>query len=102
MQPKFTPPQGGFPAVLLCPNCGFDYLHHVRVEVFERKEDEQKGVHVSVANGTAVIDQQLNGNPSSRRHGLRIEFSCEGCSTRPVLTIAQDKGQTHVDFTITE
>jgi hypothetical protein len=102
MQPKFNPPQGGSPAVLLCPNCGFDYLHHYRVEVFERKEDEEKGVHVLVEQGKAVIDQNLSGNPSSRRDGLRIQFACEGCSARPVLTIAQHKGNTHVEFTFTE
>jgi hypothetical protein len=99
MQPKFSPPQGSLPEVLLCPSCGFDHLHHGRIDVYEReKEDAEKGLHVSVERGSAVIDQNLSGNPSSRRDGLRIEFGCEGCSARLVLTIAQSKGQTWLEF----
>ena len=100
MQPKCSPPQGGLPEVLLCPSCGFDHLHHGRVEVFEREgEDKEKGVHVLVDRGSAVIDQNMSGNPSSRRDGLRVEFGCEGCSAQLVLTIAQHKGQTYLEFT---
>lgn len=102
MQPKFTSPEGDSPAVLLCPNCGHDHLRHGRVEVFERDEDEEKGVHVSVERGSALIDQNLSGNPSSRRHGLQVEFGCEGCSARLILKIAQHKGQTHVELMPTE
>jgi hypothetical protein len=98
VQPKFTPPQNGYPATLLCPECGFDHLHHDGVEVFERKEDQEQGLHVTVQDGKATIDQSLTGNPSSRRHGLLVKFWCEGCSIRLVLSVVQHKGQTHVEF----
>lgn len=101
MQPKFTPPQNGFPAILLCPACGFDYLHHDSIEVFERKEDQEQGVHVTVQGGKATVDHDLSGNPSVRRHGFLVRFSCEGCSARSVLSIAQHKGQTHVEMKLT-
>jgi hypothetical protein len=56
--------------------CKFDYLHHDGVEVFERKEDQEEGVHVAVQNGKATFDLALSGNPSSRRHGLLVKFKC--------------------------
>lgn len=98
MQPKFDAYQERCGAELLCPSCGFNYLHHEQVEIFEREEDQEHCIHVSVAEGKATIDTSPAGNPSSRRHGLRIHFSCEGCSARPILTIAQHKGNTLVDF----
>lgn len=98
MQPKFNPPQGGYDAELLCPSCGGSFLHHERVEVFERGEDDEHGIHVLVKDGKAAIDTGLIGNLSARRHGLSIHFSCEGCSSQSVLTLAQHKGNTHVDF----
>lgn len=98
MQPKFNSPQNGYDSELLCPSCSGNHLHHERVEVFERGEDDDKGVHVSVEDGKALIDTSLTGNPSARRHGINIHFSCEGCSAKPVLTLAQHKGNTFVDF----
>lgn len=91
----------GYGAELLCPHCGFNYLHHDRVEVFERGEDAKHGVHVSVADGNATMNTDLAGNPSDRRHGLNVYFWCEGCDAVPVLSIAQHKGVTHVDFNYT-
>lgn len=98
MQPTFNPPGNGYDAELLCPNCNGNFLHHDRVEVFERGEDQEVGVHVVVEDGKAVIDQNLIDNPSGRRHGLSIQFRCEGCSAKLVLTVAQHKGNTFVDF----
>ena len=98
MQPKFNPPQGGYNAELLCPSCGGNFLNQERVEVFGLAEDDKHGVHISVENGKAVFDIGLEGNPSARRHGMVIHFSCEGCSAKPVFTIAQHKGNTHIDF----
>ena len=66
--------------------------------MFERTKDEAKGLHILVELRNAVIDQNLSGNPSARRDGLRVQFRCEGCLATPVLTIAQHKGQTHVMF----
>ena len=98
MQPKFNPPQGGYDAELLCPSCGSNFLNHERVEIFERAEDTNHGIHISVDNGKATFDASLEGNPSARRHGMIIHFSCEGCSAKPILAIAQHKGNTCVDF----
>ena len=98
MQPQFIPPGDGFDSVLLCPSCNSPHLHHWRVEVFERAQDEVKGVHVSVEDGKALIDTSQTGNPSARRHGMAIHFACEVCSGMSVLTLAQHKGNTFVDF----
>lgn len=102
MQPTFDQYFEGYGAELLCPSCGNNYLHHDRVEVFERSEDETQGLHVSVSEGKATLDNALSGNPSARRHGLSIHFWCEGCSTRSVLNIAQHKGNTFIDLVARE
>lgn len=83
---------------LLCPSCGSNYLHHDKVEVFEREDDAETGLHVTVENGKASIDNELESNPSRRRNGIKIHFWCEGCSAKPVLSISQHKGITWVDF----
>jgi hypothetical protein len=88
----------GSGALLECPACGGDYLNHVKIEIFEREEDANTGIHVSVTNDQITTDKDLVGNPSKRRHGLYICFKCEHCSATPVLTIAQHKGNTWVDF----
>jgi len=98
MQPSFGDYSANAGAELLCPNCGFNYLHHDRVEVFECREDADYGVHVIVTDGRAVLDTSLTGNPSSRRHGVKIHFWCEGCAAKPILSIAQHKGMTFVNF----
>ena len=85
--------------VLLCPHCGGTYLHHGKVSIYEREEDQDNGLHVSVERGgTLSVDQDLSGNPSLRRHGLTIQFWCEICKANPELTIVQHKGQTFVQF----
>ena len=33
---------------LVCPACGFNYLHHYRVDVFERREDDDNTLHVTI------------------------------------------------------
>jgi hypothetical protein len=84
---------------LLCPSCGLRYLHHEVIEIYERSEDEEEGLHVTVERGkTLKADTCLKGNPSNRRHGLTIEFSCEGCAHRPKLSISQHKGETYIRF----
>ena len=85
-------------ADLLCPACGNAFLHHESVEVFERTEDADHGLHVTVSGGKSEADTNLAGNPSSRRHGLFVRFSCETCDAVPILTIRQHKGSTVIDF----
>lgn len=98
MIPNFDHYQQGEGAELLCPSCGSNYLHHDLVEVFECEEDATHGVHAILAEGKAIFDTSLKGNPSSRRHGLLIRFWCEGCKATPVLSISQHKGNTYVNF----
>jgi hypothetical protein len=102
MIPKFAKYQSGSGAELLCPACEGTYLHHGTVEVFECGEDAEHGVHVTVSDGKATMDTSLKGNPSSRRHGLKINFWCEQCHATSVLLIKQHKGNTEVDFNILE
>lgn len=82
--------------VLKCPCCRDVFLHHHTVEVFDRREDAARGQHVTVLGGRVGVDDDLTGNPSPRRSGLRIEFFCESCGAEPVLTVAQHKGSTRV------
>ena len=88
--------------LLLCPTCGFYYLHHDRVTTHSRAEDEDEGAAVRVVD---VLDEEEGGgasrpppNPSKRRSGVVIEGWCEGCDQRWMLTLAQHKGQTQIDF----
>jgi len=99
MVPKFEEYQEGIGAELLCPSCGNNNLHHGEVQVFECEEDAEHGVHVTVADGKATMDTSLKGNPSARRHGMTIVFSCEHCKATPALSIKQHKGITYIDFT---
>jgi hypothetical protein len=98
MIPSFENYEDGFGAELKCPSCGCNYLHHDQVEVFECGEDEKLGVHVVIADGQAIFNTSLDGNPSARRHGLRIRFWCEGCKAVPVMSISQHKGNTYMNF----
>ena len=88
----------GYGSVVICPSCGGTYIHHDRIEVFDRSEDSNTGLHVTVAAGKATTDTSQNENPSLRRDGISIHFWCENCDAKPVLNIVQHKGQTMIDF----
>ncbi len=86
---------------LECPSCGGQYLHHWRVSIYERAEDKPQTAVTTVDGGkttVAVLPSDRCGNPSSRRHGLTIEFYCEMCPAKPMLTIAQHKGCTELGW----
>lgn len=83
MQPSFYRHEDSLGSELLCPSCGGNYLHHEHVEVFERGEDEEKGLHVLVTGGKTTVDTCIDGNPSKRRHG----FTCLTILLRPVCII---------------
>ena len=93
-------------AELICPRCGGVNLHHVGVTLFERSEDGDPLVRIKVAGSTVATDVVRSGeadNPSPRRHGLAIQFTCETCngSEQPdviELTIAQHKGTTFLGW----
>ena len=81
---------------LLCPGCGQEYLHAVKVEAFDRTSEDMGGVHVTVSSGKATVDNVMKDNPSSRRDGLKIFFACETCDCESVLMIMQHKGTTYI------
>lgn len=78
--------------MILCPHCGGVYLHHYRVETFERKEDAKKGLHVIVSGDKIRVNESMKKNPSPRRQGVRILFYCEDCPWISAITIIQYKG----------
>lgn len=104
------------PTPLVCPRCGGSHLHHVGVYIYSRREDAKETQLVTHWNtGTVTISTHLSGiltaNPSPRRSGLRVAFSCEDCDafdegeTEPSLlqlVIAQHKGETLVYWEVVE
>ena len=84
---------------LVCPHCGGTFLHQNETEIFDRDEDESKGLHVTTwRNDRIIIRKNLDGNPSKRRDGLRIHFFCEHCNKLSVMDIWQHKGSTYIKF----
>lgn len=94
---------------LMCPVCTKNNnLHHSDVEICNRQEDAYIGqrVLVSFQDGfgeggveqlpQVLIDDNVGNNPSPRRHGLRIKFSCETCPGIFWLLIYQHKGTTYL------
>ena len=88
--------------ILVCPHCESIYLHHKRIDVFERHEDAKTGLHVAVADMATHADMNMVGNPSSRRDGLSIQFWCEGCDATPCLNVYQHKGNTYVEWAMNQ
>lgn len=81
---------------LKCPGCGWEFLHHDKVEVWWRdREDSTTGQHVVCAEGQSlVVDGEMAGNPSGRRDGVTVHLWCEVCGARSFLDLAQHKGHT--------
>jgi len=81
-------------AILMCPACEHNYLHHTDITVFSRPH-EDGAVTASVIRPDGSVWPNRGGmNPSSRRDALAIRFWCEGCDDHVELTIVQHKGQT--------
>jgi len=97
---------------LKCPRCEDVALHHHQVEVFNReREDSERGTDVMVNGAEISINQSMYGNPSRRRNGIRIYFTCEFCDVGSdedgggipldpciALTIYQHKGSTYMHW----
>ena len=95
-------------SAICCPACGFDYLHHYKVETYFRDtEDSNNGLMVTAksaskryeevskpAEGSVNARAPMINNPSDRRDGIRIWLWCEGCEVRSALILIQHKGQT--------
>lgn len=94
----------GSTKLLHCPRCGGDCLHQDAVTIFNRDEDQEQLARIEVVGASAhvaIVPSNGSGNPSSRRQGLTIRFSCEGCGgDQPgdviELTVAQHKGSTEL------
>ena len=95
---------------LRCPQCGGEFLHHGRLTVFHRIEDDEMITQTVVTGPTATVEAVPNSrtpNPSSRRDSIEIEFQCELChweknsdfaNQRMFLQIAQHKGKTLLEW----
>lgn len=81
-------------SLLACPSCNGFYTHQRKVEIFNRSEDAEAGTHVSVEGDEVIVNRDISGNPSGRRHGLIIYFECETCSSNVKMEIYQHKGNT--------
>lgn len=104
---KWTQVQGGLVTksedrdALACPSCEYTYTHQSIIEVFARQEDCD-GIHTCVRGETVMTDRNMSANPSPRRQGIRIYFTCESCHGEDgdnypppyELLIFQHKGQT--------
>jgi len=82
---------------LICPRCGGNNLHHEIVILYARHEDANVVIETAVSR-TFVESVETDGsdNPSRRRDGLAICFSCEECGEGLQLTIAQHKGSSEI------
>jgi hypothetical protein len=88
----------GFENTLLCPSCGEIYLHHEKIQIFDRDDDSKEGLHTTIENRNVKIDSDIRKNPSTRRQGILIHFWCEICNGEAILSISQHKGQTIFEF----
>ena len=95
---------------LCCPKCRGDHLHHGRVTVFHRIEDDEMSTQTVVTGPSATVEAIPNlrtTNPSLQRDSIEIEFQCELCHReqklhsadhRMLLRIAQHKGKTLLEW----
>lgn len=94
---------------LLCPRCKGFNLRQETVTIFQRVEDAETLTKITVDGSNfeaKVVPADGSGNPSNRRHGMVIQFSCENCCIDSKdgvieLTIAQHKGATEVGWQYT-
>lgn len=86
-------------SLLLCPRCGGNYLHHTAIEVFERDESDEKGMHTIVTRDHVDLKyDSLFDNPSPYRHGFLVKFDCEFCGNSLTMKLYQHKGQTFMGW----
>ena len=88
--------------MLYC-QCGEYYLHQGNTTIFQREEDAPTTTVIAQDDTrvqTSSFPSQDTCNPSPRRHGLIIEFSCENCSSSHPhrLAIYQHKGSTYMEW----
>ena len=95
-------PCDGFGTGLKCPSCGESNLHQGAVNVWNRaQEDSNTGLAACIDGQEGYVgkDERMTGNPSFRRDGMTIDFSCEHCEGGRTLAIFQHKGTTYLKWT---
>jgi hypothetical protein len=85
---------------LLCGGCGEFCTHFRSLHVFMRGEDHDHGLRLDVDMARSQVSTSTrmgDGNPSSRRDGLALTFTCEFCKHITEVTFAQHKGTTFIE-----
>lgn len=89
----------GYEYCFCCPNCGGENLHQDSKAIYHRKtEDSTTGLRIRVHDQQFIDDDAMESNPSDRRDGMRINFSCETCDAISELQIIQHKGTEYIKF----
>jgi hypothetical protein len=85
--------------VLKCAGCGEEYTRVKGVYWFRRGEDRSScdTGFLTLSGHQDSVKTSNEFNPSARRDGLRVIYSCEHCSTLSSLNIAQHKGSTYIN-----
>ena len=83
---------------LKCPRCKGIYLHHGVVSVFHREIEDRDTTAIVIDGWTARVVVSSPDNPSERRDGVSIAFTCEDCLFTGNLRIIQHKGVTLVNW----
>ena len=68
-------------AVLRCPDCGGEYLHCEKIDVFEHSTDAMVTAHTTIEthHHNVEYDQKSQRDPGFDGLRLRIHFGCEDC-----------------------
>jgi hypothetical protein len=84
---------------LKCSNCKEENTHVKGVYWFRRGEDSGScdTGFLTLSGHQDSVKTSNEFNPSARRDGLRVIYSCEHCSTLSSLNIAQHKGSTYIN-----
>ena len=92
---------------LICPQCGFDHLHHEAVTIYAGGEDAARRPVISLeAIGDCALTppkvtletRRATDNPSHRRGAICTDYCCEGCHGRFCLVQSQHKGRTEIHW----
>lgn len=87
---------GNMGGILHCPKCDREGMHQMRVDVWQRTEDNPEGAHTFCVDRKVFIDNGMEHNPSPRRGGLSIHFYCDQCGTNSRMDIFQHKDNTFI------
>jgi hypothetical protein len=91
---------------LACPECDGTYLHQEEVDIFVRKREDHSSNAITVDPYGSCHAGMPSNNPSPRRNGLIVYFTCEHCHYNLKyekklafrLAIYQHKGETIIEW----